>query len=192
MMIFKKKYPTSEALYLALKANESDAYSNLQEQIEPMVAKMCREYQLNNALDDILQETCTQVFVNLEMGTYLFRKDTAPKTYAIGIAKYKISEWKRKLDKLPTDSIDDDINAIQIADNQDITDWAAVDAVVKHLYEQLDETSAQLIWLRTAEGKSYEDIEPLMPEFKHRVSLRNKWKKCWDKWMELLKKDGFK
>jgi hypothetical protein len=56
---------------------------------------------------------------------------------------------------------------------------------------KLDETSARLIWLRHAERKSYQDIESLMPEFKHRVSLRNKLKKSWDKWMDLLKKDGF-
>jgi DNA-directed RNA polymerase specialized sigma24 family protein len=98
-MILKKQYATSEALYLALKANESAAYSYLQGQIEPIVAKMCRQYHLNNALDEILQETFIQVFVNLGMGTYLFRKETSPITYAIGIAKYKLLEWRRNLDK---------------------------------------------------------------------------------------------
>jgi DNA-directed RNA polymerase specialized sigma24 family protein len=195
-MFFQKQYPTHEAFYLALKAGDDAAFSTLMFKLEQPVAKLCRQYHLatpDETAVDVVQETCQAVFVNLGTGAYQFNKEkeASPLTYAISIARNKIATLKRMEGQLNLKEMPDDL--VNIPDNPSITDFEKADAILKHLHTTMDEMSVRLIWLRNAEDKAYRDIvaEQLMPEFTHEVSLRNKMKKSWDKWMGLLKKDGF-
>jgi DNA-directed RNA polymerase specialized sigma24 family protein len=195
-MFLQNQYPTHEAFYLALKAQKDAAFSYLRFKLEASVAKLCRKYHLTTpeeSAEDILQETLETVFVNLGTGKYKFNynEPASPVTYALAIARNKVATKKKEEDKLKTD--DDLEDLMNEPDNQDITNSEIIDAIVKHLHTNMDEISARLIWFRNAEDKAYRDIvaKQLMPEFTHEVGLRNKMKKSWDKWMELLKKDGF-
>lgn len=195
-MIFQKQYPTNEAFYLALKAGEDAAFSYLMFKLEQPVAKLCRQYHLatpDETATDIVQETCQDVFVNLGTGAYQFykEKEASPVTYAISIARHKIAALKRKEQQLNLKELPEDV--VNIPENQFMPADEQSAAILKHLHATMDPISIRLIWLRNAEDKAYREIvaEQLMPEFTHEVSLRNKMKKSWDKWMGLLKKDGF-
>ncbi|MEN9613548.1 MAG: hypothetical protein RLZZ628_4362 [Bacteroidota bacterium] len=195
-MNFQKQFSTHEAFYLALKANKDEAFSYLRFKLEEPVSKLCYRYRLTapkESAEDILQDTLESVFANLGTGAYKFNYEVpaSPVTYALSIARNKVLSKKKGATQLRTeDNLEDLAN---MPDNQDITDIEKLETIVNHLHTNMDQTSARLIWLRQAEDKAYRDIvnEQLMPEFTHEVSLRNKLKKSWDKWIRLLKKDGF-
>lgn len=193
-MFFKRKpYSTNQDFYLALKSRADKAFIQLRYEIESPVAKLCQQYHIMAQFKEVIQETLIQVLVNLDTEKYKFQQNVAPATYAIAIARFKVAEIQRKQGKLPAMTISmEDGTILDIPDIQELIDWEQVDIVVQHLRTKMAGTCADLIWMRKAEKKSYQEIFPVMPDYTHEVALRNKFKKCWDRWMELLKNDGFK
>lgn len=190
---FKKKpYPTDEAFNVALKAGgaiQNKALGYLQSEIDATVAKYCRQYHVDD-VKQVLQETMIEMFVQIGNGKYPPEGNMfySPVAFATKIGYFKTLEASRP-EKLSIIT-DSEEALLRIADDPQLTDWEKVDKFVNHLNTYMKGICADLIWKIKAEKRSYSEIHPDYPQYTESGGLRNQVSKCWNKWQELLKKDG--
>jgi DNA-directed RNA polymerase specialized sigma24 family protein len=181
-----EQYQNAKLFYAGLKAGENQAFHYLISKIKTPIHQQCREQQMAELGDDILQQTIAILLQKLENGSYQFQENAAPATYAIAIAKNLISNHKRGKRN----------NALDIESFTNIlwtnNDWTGLKETVTYYLSLLGADCQQLIRLRELNEYKYKEIieQKLMPKYTNEGALRNKFQNCWNKWMEIIEKLG--
>jgi DNA-directed RNA polymerase specialized sigma24 family protein len=181
-----EQYNHAKQFYLGLKAGENQAFHYLISKIKTPILQQCREQNMAESGEDVLQQTIAILLQKLENGTYQFQENAAPTTYAIAIAKNLISNYKRGKRNHALD-IESFTNVFWTTN-----DWTGLEETVAYYLSLLGEDCQQLIRLRELKEYKYKEIieQKWMPKYTNEGALRNKFQSCWNKWMEIIEKLG--
>jgi DNA-directed RNA polymerase specialized sigma24 family protein len=187
MLKLLDKYSVAAVLYKDLKANKNEAFTYLIRKIKGSIVGICRDNQILDQADDVLQQTLTTLLKKLDDGSYVLQNNASPVTYAVSVAKFLVMNHKKG------------IKANVELTNVEHTlwthnDWDGVHETVNFYLSLLGEDCQQIIRLRKLEDFRYKEIieQKLMPKFTNEGSLRNKFEACWNRLMEQLQVLGEK
>ncbi len=118
--------------------------------------------------EDILQETARQVATRFD--EYDQERPFAP--WAMGIARYKVLEWRRKQSKGPVLLDEDAIEAIHFSYSEKAQDWPEVGRAIDLCLKKASPAAEKLLVLRYLENLKPAEIARRLDSSANSVSVR--------------------
>jgi DNA-directed RNA polymerase specialized sigma24 family protein len=182
-------YPTHEAFYNGLLAEEDLAIKCLYAKTAGSIHKMGKTYRLNlDEIEELIGDCIAICLQKIKSQVYEF-KGHSPATYTIEIAKYRVQNIRRQAIKHQT-------IGLELLDNQaDIEFFSSEEEVAKleKLLLQLDDNCQNLIRLKYLDQcRDKEVIEQKKTQYSTVDALKNNRGRCLKKLIELAKKQTSK
>ncbi len=177
-------YPTDDALFVGLKAEQSSAIQCLYTKMAPYVFKMARSASLpDEETEELLGDAIALMLMKIRTEGYVFQGYN-PTTYAIEIAKNKLHHRIRKHRQQMVIPISDQEERIADEDNEP-TNWEAVQQL-ESLLNKLSKNCQSLIRLKYLEGKRDKElIEEKSTPYSTVDALKTHRAQCMKKLMEI-------
>ena len=177
-------YPTDEALFAGLKAEQTSAIQCLYSKMAPYVFKIARMTGLpDEETEELLGDAIALMVMKIRADEYVFQ-GYSPVTYAIEIAKNKLRHRVRKHKQQMLVSISDQEERIADEDNEP-TNWEALQQL-EALLKKLSENCQALIRLKYLDEKRDKElIAEKRTQYSTVDALKTHRAQCMKKLMEI-------
>jgi DNA-directed RNA polymerase specialized sigma24 family protein len=177
------KYADSEALYLGLEQEASEAIQCLSAKVSGSIYTIGKGYRLTD--DDIEELICDCITICLQKirtGKYVFQ-GYSPSTFVIEIAKNRARNFKRTALRHDTTDLE---NVGETSDESDDFGSLADTELLEKLLRQIDTNCQNLIRLKYLEEYRDKDvIDQKMTQYTTVDALKNHRSKCMKKLVEI-------